>query len=215
MRTLDELILERSNASISIFDIDDTLAFSNSQIRYKEPGDEWKTVGTEEFGNIRDGIDKAAEYDFSDFRDGKRIMIALKTAKPNIEILKKLDDAIARGDKIGVLTARGNKFATTQGVKNFLLYKNKNGDLVDIPKNQFNDKYIFAVGDSKTKAMIAKARGSSGGGSADPSEDKAYILQSMFADKMGFNNITFYDDDEQNIKAVDALMDPRIVTIKV
>ena len=101
----------KTTSTISVFDIDDTILFAKSQIRYKEPGKSWASVGTSDFADVRHKLDPDTEYDFDDFTDYKKISMGMAGGKPNIPILKMMDKAIADGHKIGIITARGNQKA--------------------------------------------------------------------------------------------------------
>jgi len=198
--------------TIAVFDIDDTLLFSNSKIKYKEPGKNWQDVGTEEFAIIRTKLHPKTQYDFSEFQIYDRILYSIETSKPNIEVLKVMDKAIRNGYKIGLLTARGSQDAIWKGLNTFLLYRNERDELVPLPKSQFMKKYVFAVGDAKVQKAF---KSQVSGGSASPSEIKAFVLQKIFGDTMGFQKIIFFDDDPDNVKKVKALNDPRIEVVKV
>ena len=196
--------------TISVFDIDDTLFKTKSKVRYKEPGDKWKSVGTGDFADIRTKLHPDTEFDWSDFEKYTSIYSALQNSQPVMKVLKELDKAVIRGDKIGIITARGNQKAILDGLKSALVFRDSDGELKQLPSKQFRKKYVFAVGDSAT----AKALGKSGG-SNNPSELKAEILQKIFGEKMGFKKIKFYDDDIGNIQKVKDLNDKRIEAILV
>ena len=209
--TINEVILNEAKTSvIYAFDIDDTLLFSDAKIYYTEPGKPEKAVGTLEFGEIRSTLDPKTTYDWRDFEVFDRIVVGMKSAKPNMEILKILDKAIQDGYKIGIVTARGNQKAIWAALQASLLYRDKKGILQPLPSSQFNMRYVFAVGDALTKKSLGIE-----GGSANPSALKAHVLQKIFGDRFGFKSIVFFDDDAGNIKAVDDLKDPRIKTVKV
>ncbi len=203
-------LFEMRSGTICVFDIDDTLIFSDSKIYYTEPGKEKKGVSTTKFADIRQDLDPNTIYDFQDFEEFDKILVGIKWGRPNIPILKILDKAIQAGNKIGIITARGNQDAIWRGLNSFLLYRGKDDKLQPLPKNQFNKSYVFAVGDSDTlRALKIK------GGSENPSAVKAHVLQKIFGDKYGFKTIIFYDDDIGNIKAIEDLKDPRITAVKV
>lgn len=196
---------------IHIFDIDDTLLFSKSKVRAKEPGEKWQEFDTAEWAHAKSKFSKNAEFDFSDFDKYDNIYVSIVNGTPNIKVLKILDEKIANGHKIGILTARGSQDAIFDGLSNFLLYRDKKtGELEALPKNQFNKKYVFAVNDPKTKKALNLKAGVEG-----PQEAKAKILQDIFKTKYGFKKIYLYDDDQDNINAVKGLNDPQIIPIKV
>ena len=214
MKTFKQHLHEKKETStISVFDIDDTLLFSKSKIYYTLPGEtKERAASTAKFAQIRGSLPKDTDYDLREFRDFKSIYVGITQAKPNIPVLKKLDAAIHAGHKIGILTARGNQAAVLAGVKDFLLYKDKEGNLQKLPRNQFRKRWCCAVSDTAT----VKALGGEGGDYVlNPEELKAYVLQRILGDKEGFKKIVFYDDDPGNVKAVNSLKDKRITAIKV
>lgn len=196
---------------IHVFDIDDTLLFSDSKIRAKEPGEKWQEFDTAEWAHAKNKFSKAAEFDFSDFDKYDNIYVSIVNGSPNIKVLKILDKKIGEGHKIGILTARGSQDAIFDGLKDFLLYKNsKTGELEPLPKNQFNKKYVYSVNDANTKKALNLKAGVEG-----PQKAKAKVLQDIFKDKYGFKKIYLYDDDQDNIDAIKNLNDSSIIAVKV
>lgn len=213
IKSIFNLLSEKKESGIiSVFDVDDTVLFTDSKIHYKEPGKEWNKVGTDEFSEVRHKLHPDTEYDFSEFVEYDKILMSIKGGKPNLMVLKELDKAILRGDKIGILTARGNQKAIWRALNSFLLYRDSKGKLQPLPPAQFNKSFVFAVGDESTQRAF---KHDVKGGTANPSTIKAYILQKIFGDKMGFDKIIFFDDDAQNISIVKDLNDERIEAIKV
>lgn len=211
MKTFKQHLKESATDTIHVFDLDDTLFFTKSKIYYTIPGEnKERSATTSEFAEIRDKLPKDTQFDYRDFRKFKSIYYGIVGGKPNIPVLKRLDDAVNAGHKIGILTARGNQKAVLAGVKDALLYRNKKGDLMPLPHDQFRKRWVFAISDVATANAL--------GGIADassPEQLKAVVLQNILGDKEGFKKIIFYDDDAGNIKAVKDLKDPRITTIKV
>lgn len=208
--TIEQIFEARSTDTIHIFDIDDTILYTQSKIYFTEPGKKEKAVGTFEFSEIRASLHPDTIYDWKDFMVFDRIVISMKSAKPNIPILELMDKAIQDGYKIGILTARGNQKAVWAALQASLLYRNKKGILESLPVSQFQKKFCFAVGDPDTKKFIH-----ADGSMTNPSNLKAKVLQKIFGDTYGFSKIFFYDDDSGNVKAAEALNDPRIKAIKV
>jgi hypothetical protein len=204
---------EANTNTIYIFDIDDTLIFSTSKVGYKTPEmDKFKFVSTEEYSKIRNELPKETEFDFSDFRQYDSIYFSLVNGQPNIKVLKIMDHAINSNYKIGIITARGNQKAIFKALKNTLLYRNEKDELVEIPKNIFNEKYVFAVNDSSVEKFIKTVIGKS---NISDQEKKAFILKNIFKEKYGFKTIFFYDDDQSNVDSVNELNDKSIKAFKV
>ena len=211
MKTFKEHINEsKATDIIHVFDLDDSLVFTDSKIYYTEPEQPQKTASTGEFAKIRSKLHKNTKYDWKDFHETKNSYMGIVKGRPNIPVLRLLDKAIASGSKIGILTARGNQSSVLAAVKDWLLYKNSEGDLKKMPREIFKKKYCFAVGDLKTMKALGHM-----GGSLNPQDLKAYVLREIFGNKYGFKRIVFIDDDELTINTVDNLNDSRITTIKV
>ena len=211
MKNFKTFLKEKESGNITVFDLDDCLIFSTSKIRYKIPKGDWQESTTSDWVNVRTKLPKGTEYDFSDFEDFNKTVQSISGEKPNMKVMKELDKAVNSGDKIGILTARGNQRAVLLGLKSILIYKNANGELKPIPRAQFRKKYIFAVTDPKFLDQLDVQ---------DKNETsieqlKALVLQNIFGDTMGFSNITFYDDDPKTIKWIQKLKDTRIKAVKV
>lgn len=216
MKTFKEYLREaKSTDIIEVFDIDDSLLFSNSKIYYTLPGEDIeRSVSTSEFAKIRQKLPEGTKYDFRDFREFKSVYAGIVGAKPNIPVLKKLDDAVNKGHKIGILTARGSQDAILAGLKDFLLYRDPKGNLKSLPKDQFKKRWVFAVSDNATLKALKKM-GAKGDGMASPEDLKVFVLQDILIGKEGFKKVLFYDDDIHNVKAVNDLNNPKIKAIKV
>ena len=127
MIKLKDILLE--GRSLSIFDFDDTLAFTDSWVYVKKNGGEYK-LDSAEFAVHK--LKPGEEYDFRDF---DRMLRSPKIIKRNVELLKKQLSKIGR--KVTILTARAVGFP----VKHFF-------------KTLGIDVYVVAVGsaDPKVKA---------------------------------------------------------------
>lgn len=213
---LEQIYTERNYSNtIHVFDIDDTLMASASQIRYKEPEDiEWSSVGTDEFAEVRQELHPDTEFDFSDFRKYRKMFQGLVSGSPRMDVLAVLDKAILNNDHIGLLTARGNQSAVFEAMKRFLLYKDERGNLQPLPKGALKKKFVWATSDDRLQGHM-KEKFNLGGDANDPSVLKAKILQHYFGDQFGFQKIIFYDDDQGNIDMVERINDPRIQAILV
>lgn len=214
---LEQLFLEKASPTIHVFDIDDTLLVSQSKIRAKRPGsDTWELFSSAEFATVRESLPPDTEFDFSDFDDFRKVVGSLTKGTPRIDMLKVMDQAIQKGEKIGALTARGNQSGVYTSLQLFLKYRNEAGDIQNLPEGTLKKSYVFAIGDEQTgRALQNKFDTALSNGKADPSKIKALVLQKIFGDTYGFKNIYFYDDDEGNIQAAKDLNDPRINAILV
>lgn len=212
---LEQLYTEKASPTIHVFDIDDTLLVSKSKIRAKRPGsDVWEIFNSQEFAKARETLPPGTEFDFSDFDDFRKVISSLIKGTPNVEVLKIMDQAIQKGEKIGALTARGNQEGVYIALKLFLKYMDQEGNLQDLPEGALKKSYVWAISDERTKAALHKMFDVDGN-IANPSALKATVLQKIFGDMYGFSNINFYDDDEGNIKAVNDLNDSRINAVLI
>lgn len=208
-----EELNERWTDTISVFDVDDTLVFSDNKIGIKEPGKPIYWVPTDEFAEVRTNLPSGTGFDFSQFSQYKSTFAGITHGKPNTHILKILSESIQKGHKIGIITARGNQHAVYYALKNFLRYEDELGKSHPLPEGQFNKTFVFAVGGDHPLQLPQFSN--EVGSTNDPSKIKSIILQRIFGDTMGFHKIYFYDDDQGNIDKVEALDDPRIFPILV
>jgi len=213
MENFKEYIQEKK--IISVFDVDDCLIHSSAKIRYKDPlSEEWHEATTREWAEIRQTLSEDAEVDYDDFQGFDNVYKTIANGKVNKNIFAELDNAVNRGDKIGILTARGDQRGVLFGLKSILEYKDPHGVLKPIPRTQLRKKYTFAVRDEATINSLNELT------DLDlrilrNEYLKAFVLQEIFANRMGFEHIKFYDDDEVNIKVVQELEDPRIEAILI
>lgn len=114
--------------AITIFDVDDTLVITDSQIRVNDiKTGETFTLTPAEFNEFEKHAHH--EMDFSDFKD----LEILKAGKIIERVFNVLRKTMQRGRRVGIITARDDKNLIYQ----FLLH---HGVVV-------NPKYIFAVSD--------------------------------------------------------------------
>jgi len=127
MIKLKDLI--REGKSLSVFDFDDTLAFTDSWVYVKKNGGEYK-LDSAEFA-----VHKLKPGESYDFRDFDRMLRNPKIIKKNVELLRKQLKKVGR--RVTILTARAVGFP----VKHFF-------------KTLGIDVYVVAVGsaDPKVKA---------------------------------------------------------------
>ena len=119
----------REGKSLSVFDFDDTLAFTDSWVYVKKNGGEYKLDSAES------AVHKLKPGESYDFRDFDRMLRNPRIIKKNVELLKKQLKKFGR--RVTILTARAVGFP----VKHFF-------------KTLGIDVYVVAVGsaDPKVKA---------------------------------------------------------------
>ena len=100
MIKLKDLI--REGKSLSVFDFDDTLAFTDSWVYVKKNGGEYK-LDSAEFA-----VHKLKPGESYDFRDFDRMLRNPKIIKKNVELLRKQLKKVGR--RVTILTARAVGF---------------------------------------------------------------------------------------------------------
>jgi hypothetical protein len=158
--------------SITIFDVDDTLVITKSMIKVVDTktGEKFELTPAE-FNEF----EKEAHHkmDYSDFQN----LDILKAGTIIEHIFEVLRETMAKGRRVGIITARDNADMIFQ----LLLH---HGVVV-------NPKYIFAVNDPKIGFT----------GSIAEKKKQAFIELV----KIGFRDFIFYDDDLENIKIANSL----------
>lgn len=158
--------------SITVFDVDDCLVVTKSMIRVfdTKTGEKFELTPAE--FNEFEKQDRH-EMDYSDFRN-LDILKAGKLIEHIFEVLKK---TMAKGRRVGIITARDN----SEMIFQFLLH---HGVIV-------NPKYIFAINDPKLgfEGTVAERK-------------KRAFIELI---KIGFRDFIFYDDDLENIRLANSL----------
>lgn len=168
-------IFESKVASLTIFDIDDTLFMTDTYVHVIKGGKRIKSLTPAEFNvyKVRNG----ESLDFSDFRSAD---VFAKTAKPIATVFKTAKSIISRfsafaNKKIVIVTARG--------------------DLDD--KHVFLDtfkKYGFDI----DKVHVHRA-GNVGGGSS--AENKKVVIRKLIQDG-NYEMVRLFDDAKSNLEAL-------------
>lgn len=179
-------IFESKVASLTIFDIDDTLFMTDTYVHVIKGGKRIKSLTPAEFNvyKVRNG----ESLDFSDFRSAD---VFAKTAKPIATVFKTAKSIISRfsafaNKKIVIVTARG--------------------DLDD--KHVFLDtfkKYGFDI----DKVHVHRA-GNIGGGSS--AENKKVVIRKLIQDG-NYEMVRLFDDAKSNLDALHDL-EPEFPNIK-
>lgn len=179
---LNEEIKPPKGNGIIIFDIDDTLVQAKGLYVYqKKDGKEIKLTPPE-FANLSAEEKSTGDFDFRDFRSGSKMYKSIIQGTPIIKNLRMLDAHVRAGWKVGFLTARGVEKANLAAIRDWIRFKDKNGNLSPITISFFN-----AVND--------EGRLSLGGSSA---ERKAKALEILSKE---YDIVKFVDDDKSFIDA--------------
>jgi hypothetical protein len=183
------LIFEERGKSLLLLDIDKTLVEPKGIYIYRKlPSDKEEVKLTpEEYAKDPASIRKENKkyYNYRDFRDPEKVARSIKTGLPIIPNLKVMDDYIQKGWRIGILTARGLEDVVAKTMKEWLKYKNKEGNLVDIDLPR---KLIYAVNDD-TKEYKG----------FNDFEKKANVIKKLSKE---YDRIIFIDDTLETIKKV-------------
>lgn len=208
IKTYNEFLFEKDNRHIiHLFDVDDSLLTSASKIGYRfSKNDPWKYLTTSEYAKYREKLINTPniEFNFDDFEKEETMYFGILHSEPKLNVLKKLDTSVSRGYTIGILTARSKQDVLIKALKDFLLYRDQNGNLGPIPEEQFPTNCIIASGDPDTKRRLKIPS------ELTPEEVKAYIIENYFIKQLGYSFVIFHDDDQLNIDAVNKLNNPRI-----
>ena len=200
MKSLNRYILEKIQTlphgvkGIVVFDIDDTLLKVDPdaiKIYKKDPVTKKEIpLTTSEFAMDPDAKDHHDWFDYRDFNDPKKVYDSIMSATPMLKNLKLMDAYIRAGYKFCFLTARGCEDTIKTALKEFLRYKDNEGNLREL-ENVFIEKYSYAINDEyKTYP-----------GKNDP-EKKANVLRELCKE---FDSVIFVDDDPKNVQSARAL----------
>ncbi len=186
-KTLSEIA---SLNRLILLDVDDTLLSPQDIFIYRQlpTDDEEVALTPHEYSKEMVTPETRPYYDYRDFDDIDTIKNSIITGKPIVANLEIMDDLLTRGYKLGILTARGMEDTVFEGLKEFLMYKNKQGELVNIGDRLSRD-LVFAINDIERVKDLE--------GTTD-FEKKSEVIKTLLD---SFDQIIFVDDDMQNIKA--------------
>ena len=191
-RIQKSLLLELANVNkLVLLDLDDTLVEPKEIYIYRQLPDEEEEVALTpaEYSKERVTPETQKYYDYRDFMDPEAVEMSIKTGKPIIANLNVMDDLINRGYSVGILTARSEEDTIYQTLKDWLMYRNKDGQLVSLGDRLERD-LVFAVNDPKTSSQLT----------ATADYDKKAEIINYLLDE--FDEIIFLDDDTKNLKAI-------------
>jgi FMN phosphatase YigB (HAD superfamily) len=187
------------NKNLVVFDIDDTLVRTNSNIIKRYHDGTEKRLSSEEFA--KDTNDGIFEYDFSEFEDANKIKHGILSGTPLIKNLKILDHYANMGYEIAFLTARSKEDLIYNTLLKFLKFRNKDGELEDII-GKLSKELSVAIEDKKYAGIFKSAK---------HSDKKAEVLSDYCEI---FDNVVFIDDDEKNLEAAKKLNRPNLKIIR-
>jgi hypothetical protein len=163
---------------IAIFDLDDTLIFSDAKIKIydSESNELIQTLSPSQFNYY---VKTHNHYMcFADFECRK----ILGSSKVNVKRFQSLRSYIKRGVDVAIVTARGDKKIVT--------------DFFDAKRVEINKANVYAVCDPKTNFH------------GSISQRKKQAVKKLI--RRGYNDIVFYDDNVENLRAVESLSNSKI-----
>jgi hypothetical protein len=172
-----------------LLDVDDTLLKPTGVYIYRNlPTDSEEVALTPyEYGFEQVTPENKKYYDYRDFMDPYKTQQSIAQAEPIIANLSVMDDYIKQGHQIGILTARSNEDIVYQGLKDWLMYKDKRGDLIPLG-DRLTRENIFAVNDTQRMEELE---------AETDYEKKAEVVERLLH---SYDEIVFIDDDVKNIK---------------
>ena len=195
MKTLKQYIneaikpLPKSVSGLIVFDIDDTLLKvkpDSIKIYKKDPTTEKEiALTTEEFAVDPDIANHRDWFDFRDFRDEVKVYNSIIEGTPLIKNLKIMDSYIKAGYHFCFLTARGCEEAVKKALRDFLRYKDDDGNLKEL-EDIFKETLSHAIND-EFKDYPGKS----------DAEKKANVLKDLCSK---YDKVIFVDDDTKNIQ---------------
>tara|TARA_R110001583_G_scaffold79358_4_gene214377 strand:- start:2854 stop:3504 length:651 start_codon:yes stop_codon:yes gene_type:complete len=172
-----------------LLDVDDTILKPSQIYIYRNlPTDSSEVKLTpSEYAHENVTEENKNYYDYRDFLDPIKIKRSISQAEPIISNLSIMDDLLSRGYQLGILTARSSEDVVFKGLKDWLMYKDKDGKLIPIG-DKLNRENVFAVNDTQ------RVKGLKGETDYDK---KAEVMESLLE---VYDEILFIDDDIKNIK---------------
>lgn|SRR5574344_1776158 len=198
----EEVKLPNGKKGLIVFDIDDTTLHADSssiKIWKRVNGGNWIGLSTDQFAKDPDKGKEGVEYSYKEFRDPKKVYDSIVKGTPILKNLKMMDANIRAGYDFAFLTARGLEDVVTKALDDFLLYRNKNGELTKLG-NVFKKSLSAAINDD-----IKVYPG------ADDAEKKANVLRKLCGE---YDIVKFVDDDAKNVAGARALRLPNLQVIQ-
>ena len=200
MKPLNKYILEKINVlpanvkGLVVFDIDDTLMKCDPDMIHvykRDPNTGKETaLSTAEYALDPDAKTHREWFDYHEFNDDEKVYKSIVNGTPMLKNLKLMDAYIRAGYKFCFLTARGCEETIKMALREFLRYKDDNGNLREL-EDIFKEKYSAAINDRYKKYP----------GKTD-AEKKANVLKELCNE---FDKVIFVDDDPKNIQQARAL----------
>lgn len=168
-------LFESKIASLTIFDIDDTLFTTDTQVHVMKGGKRIKSLTPAEFNVYK--VKNGESLDFSDFRSSE---VFAKTAKP-----------------IGVVFKTAKRI-----ISNFSAFANKKIVIVTA-RGDLDDKHVFLDTFKKYGFDISKVHVHRAGniGGASSAENKKVVIRKLIQDG-NYEMVRLFDDAKSNLDAL-------------
>jgi len=187
---IKQILIEYAKTNrLILLDVDDTLLKPTGVYIYRKlPNEEQEVALTPyEYGLEHVTPENKKYYDYRDFLDPEKTRRSISQAEPIIANLAIMDSFIKQGHQIGILTARSNEDIVYQGLKDWLMYKDKYGELIPLG-DRINRENVFAINDVNRATTLE---------SKTDYEKKAEVVEKLLH---SYDEIVFIDDDMKNIK---------------
>jgi len=209
MKNLKQYIIEsvkplpKSVSGLIVFDIDDTLLrvkLDSIKIYKKDPATGKEiTLTTDEFARDNDALNHKDWFDYRDFNDEVKVYNSIIEGTPLIKNLKIMDSYIQAGYHFCFLTARGCEDAVKKALRDFLQYRDEDGNLKAL-EDIFKETLSHAINDLYKKYP----------GKTD-AEKKANVLKNLCKK---YDKVIFVDDDAKNLQYARGLKLPNLKVIQ-
>lgn len=190
-------------SGLIVFDIDDTLLKVKAdgiRVYKKDPKTGKETaLTTDEFAKDPDVITHHEWFDFRDFQNEVKVYNSIIEGTPLIKNLRIMDAYIRAGYHFCFLTARGCEDTVKKALKDFLRYRDEDGNLVELA-DIFKETLSHAIND-RFKDYPGKT----------DAEKKANVLKDLCKK---YDRVIFVDDDKKNIRYANSLELDNLKVIK-
>ena len=187
--------MELANVNkLILLDLDDTLVQAAEIFIYKTlPDGEEIALTPSEYAdeNVSGEENLDVTYDYRDFLNPKKVSGSIKKGQPIVSNLEMMDDLLKKGYDIGILTARGMEDVIYETLRDWLMIRDKSGELIPIGNNLKREN-VIAVNDSKYTELEKYT-----------DYQKKSIMINDLLDV--YDEIIFVDDDNKNIKEMHKL----------
>jgi FMN phosphatase YigB (HAD superfamily) len=165
---LDRLDEQQSVNKLVIFDIDDTLVHTNTRVKVVRDGEVIKKLNSHEFTHYKLG--PGEQFDFGAFRNAQEFF---DNAKPIVPMIHQLQNDIATGNKVVMITARADFDDRDTFLNTFRQW--------DVDMNKV---HVYRAGNDTRSVAI--------------DEKKATIIRNLM-NQNSFSKVIMYDDSVPNL----------------